>query len=451
MNNSSVAIGLLSENGINFMQNMKRQILPMEEYQEIDLPLDIIRPDGSFDLYEDVQSRFQIEYKSKSRKLIIRGSQWIGHVPINDRYTLAIDTRVPVSNIERVLSRCPFKTVEKIRYNRAYLPSSIRAQSLFDVLTDQLLHALDMISQDGLLKCYRREQRISTSPTGRIDPLRTCLLSHYSGRPTASYSKYIRTEDTPENQIIRLALECLQSHYNTEHETHIDINRFSRINYYYAYFKHVSLPTISNLAVDSLVLTINKLPYHRDSYADALRLAHLVISGQGISLRGDGGLAILPTILVDMSVIFEGYVRDVLASNLLHPNLSVLDGNKNTPIGAAVPLFSSFFIKCEPPKATPDIVVKSENKTELIIDAKYKPVKQLPDRNDINQIICYAERYNVNKAMLLYPMSNPSDIPITLLGTIGDISVYKGLFNLSAIDLSAEEDSFTKAVERLIV
>ncbi len=450
MMNSSIIVKTLPDQGIT-VHNKNRIFLPMQEHQEIDLPLDIIRPDGSFDLYEDVQNRFQIEYKAKTKKLIIRGSRWIGHIPINDRYVLAIDTRVPVSNIERVLSRSPFKAAETIRYNRAYLPTSIRAQSLFDVITDQLLNALDMIRQDGLIKRYRREKRISPSPAGRIEPLETYYISRSSGRPTASYSTFLRTEDTHENQIIRYALECLQSHYNMIQEAYKDISRLSRINYFHTYFKHVSMPNMSSLAIDSLVLTINKLPFHRDSYADVLRLAHLVISGQGISLRGEGGLAILPTIVVDMSEIFEGYVREVLATKLSQPHLSVLDGNKSAPIGAAMPLFSPFFISCDPPKATPDIVINSIDKTELVIDAKYKPVKKLPDRADINQIICYAQRYKTNKAMLLYPRSKPDDIPISLIGTIGDISVYKGLFNLSAIDLLSEEDIFTKAIERLII
>lgn len=441
----------LSNRGITAAKHKKREVLLMVEHQEINLPLDIIKPDGSFDLYEDIQSRFQIEYKAKYKKLIIRGSRWIGHVPINDRYALSIDTRMPVSNIERILSRSPFKIAETIRYTHSYLSTSIRAQSLFDVLTDQFLDTLDIIRHDGLIKNYRREQRISPSPTGRIDPLRTSYISHFFGKISAVYSTYTRTEDTLENQIIRFALECLQSHYYTMHESSNYISRLSRISNHYMHFKNVSLPNKSNITSDSLALTISKLPIHKDSYADTLRLAQLIVSGQSISLRGEGGLAILPSILVDMSEIFEGYVRDVLANKFSNPNVSVLDGNKAAPTGAALPLFSTFFVRGTSPNATPDIVVNDKSTTKLIIDVKYKPVKKLPDRADINQIICYAQRYNAPKVMLLYPASSHNDIPVTLLGTIGDISVYIGLFNLSAHDLPAEEVHFTKAIEGLTI
>lgn len=451
MSYTLITDGFISVRGIAAAQHKNRIILPMKEHQEIDLPLDIIKPDGSFDLYDDIQNRFQIEYKSKSKKLIIRGNRWIGHVPLNDQYALSIDTRVPVFNIERVLSRNSFKTAETIQYTHSYLSTPIRAKSLFDVLTDSFLKALDKIKQDGLIKNYRNEKKISPSPAGRIDPLRTYYISRSAGSPTASCTTYIRTEDTLENQIIRFALECLQSYYYMMQNFNNDISRFARIDSFYACYKRVSLPNMSNLSFNSLAETVNRLPFHRDSYTDALRLAYLIVSGQSVSLRGEGGVAILPAILIDMSEVFEGYVRDILSLNLSHHNLKILDGNKTAPVGAAVPLFSSFFANGSPPNATPDIVVNGKGTTEIVIDAKYKPVKNLPDRADINQIICYAQRYNSQKAMLLYPASNSFDTHVTFIGTIGDISVYKGMFNLSANDLLAEEKCFSEAVEKLII
>ena len=82
-----------------------RQEIPIVEHGEAVLPNDIIRSDGSFDLYDDVQTKFEIEYKRRQKRLIIRGGGWVGYVPLNDRYALRIDTRVPVTNLEQIISR----------------------------------------------------------------------------------------------------------------------------------------------------------------------------------------------------------------------------------------------------------------------------------------------------------------------------------------------------------
>jgi 5-methylcytosine-specific restriction enzyme subunit McrC len=442
---------LLAGRGLLASRHKSRERLPMEEHEDIPLPTDIIRSDGTFDLYDDVQTRFQIEYKAKAKQLVIRGSRWIGHVPINDRYVLSIDTRVPVSNIEQVLARSPFKAAETIPYSHAYESTLLRAQSLFDVLTDQFLHALDVVRRDGLLKVYLEEKRISASPTGRIDPLKTRLLTLARGRPTASYSAYYRTEDTQSNRVIGFALICLRSHYNDSPQSAGTGQRLARITNTLAHFEHISHPTVQDLKIDTFVHIISNLPSHRESYADALRLAYLITNGESIAVRGEGGLAILPAVLINMSEIFESYVRSVLDLNLAKVGFSVLDGNKFGDLGAGVSLFDPFYMGGDGPEATPDIVVKDSAGIQLIIDVKYKPIKKkLPERPDLNQIVCYGQRYGAKKVMALHPASRPDDPPVTTLGKVGDTMVYLGLFNLSAPNLADEEVEFAKKIGELL-
>lgn len=442
---------LLAGRGLLASRHKSRERLPMEEHEDIPLPTDIIRPDGTFDLYDDVQTRFQIEYKAKTKQLVIRGSRWIGNVPINDRYVLSIDTRVPVPNIEQVLARSPFKAAETIPYNHAYEATPLRAQSLFDVLTDQFLHSLDIVRRDGLLKMYREERRVSASPTGRIDPLRTRLLTLTRGRPTANYSAYYRTEDTQPNRVIGFALICLRSHYNDAPQSAGSAQRIARITNTLAHFERVSHPSMQDLKLDTFVHIISNLPSHRESYADALRLAYLITNGESIAVRGEGGLAILPAVLINMSEIFESYVRSVLDQNLGKVGFSVLDGNKFGDLGAGLPLFDPFHMGGDGPDATPDIVVKDNAGNQLVIDVKYKPIrKNLPERHDLNQIVCYGQRYGAKKVMALHPASKPSDPPVTTLGKVGDTTVYLGLFNLSAANLADEEVEFSKKIGDLL-
>ena len=441
--------GALQGRGVVGARHRTRERIQMLEYQELELPADIVRRDGTFDLYDDVQSRFQIEYKAKRRRLYLRADRWVGHIPLNDRYVLDVDTRVPVSNIERILARTPGAKTETIRYTHAYRTSTERPRGLLDVLTDQFLGALDRVRSDGLLKEYARNDRVSTTPTGRLDPYRSTILSAVRGSPTASHTIFSRTEDTAPNRVIRLALERLSVDYR-RHDPKDEARRAARLGNAYAQFGHVKLPTTDEVSAVSFARYVDRLPHHRESYVDALRLAYLIVANVGLALRGEGGVAILPAILIDMSDVFENYARSVLRRHLATHERRVLDGNLGGASGAKRPLFEPFDLQGTSPLATPDIVIENGTNVELVVDAKYKPIKRLPDRGELNQVVCYGERYGVQKVMLLYPMIPKHGGRITLVGKVGNISFYQGALDLGAPDLEAEEAAFSANVRKFL-
>jgi len=435
--------------GIVGAQHQERERISLREYEECELPVDIIMPDGSFDLYEDVQNRFKIEYKAKKKRLYLRADRWVGHIPLNDRYVLDVDTRVPVENIERILSRTSSRNPEVLRHTHAYRTTPDRPRNLLDILTDQFLHALDVLRSDGMLKQYVQQTATSAFPVGRIDPYRTAILSKTKGTPTAFYSIFARTEDTAPNRIIRLALERLTIDYR-QYDTNDESGRSARLGNAYAQFEHVGYPTTAELSPMALARYVDRLPRHRESYVDALRLAYLVIADMGLALRGEGGIAILPAILIDMSNVFENYALSVLRHSLNDGTRAVLDGNIEGDNGAKMRLFEPFNLEAKNPPITPDIVIQSNAQIELVIDAKYKELKGLSDRGELNQVVCYGERYDCHKVMLLYPTKSPHKKRITLIGNVGDIAFYQGAFDLGAEDLDVEESAFAGEVRSLL-
>ena len=55
-----------------------RIAIDVVEYEDVELPTDIVRRDGTLDLYDDVQSRFEISYRRRTGKLSIRVRGWVG-------------------------------------------------------------------------------------------------------------------------------------------------------------------------------------------------------------------------------------------------------------------------------------------------------------------------------------------------------------------------------------
>jgi 5-methylcytosine-specific restriction enzyme subunit McrC len=425
-----------------------REEISIVEHGEAILPSDIIRSDGSFDLYDDVQTKFEIEYKRKQNRLIIRGGGWVGYVPLNDRYALRIDTRVPVTNLEQIISRSTSTKIEVLgRYSHIYGHSEEKPQSLYDIITDQFLTALDLIWREGLVKTYRDERMSSSMPFGRIDPLRTALRQEKSRKPDAVFSAFFRTNDFGPNRALKAALERLNIAYRTLENYDSQANRIRRIRSALSHFEGVADATNDELSTEATEKYIRRLPEHRTAYNDALRLAHLIVNDVGFALRDGQGLATLPVVLVDMADIFESYAREVLRRELARdPSLKVLDGNLSGLEGAKRDLFSRFDIDGSNPSATPDIVIESDGKPLAVIDVKYKPSKKIPERAEINQIMCYGARYRCNKVMILYPQPVKNQNAVCSLGMVGETQVFRASLDLEAADLGFEESAFGAAI-----
>lgn len=430
----------------------ERQEIAIVEHGEAALPSDIIRPDGTFDLYEDVQTKLEIEYKRRQQRLIVRGGGWAGYVPLNDRYALRIGTRVPVENLEQIISRTTGTKIEMLeRYSQMYGHTAEKPQTLFDILTDQFVVALNQIWREGLAKAYREDRFFSSMPFGRIDPYRTALQQEKRKRPDAAFSAFVRTDDFGPNRILRTALERLNAAYRTFEADERQFNRIHRIRDALRHFEDISEANVAELQPEVTEQIIRHLPAHRAAYNDALRLAQLIVADVGFALRKGKGLAKLPVILVDMADIFESYAREALKKELepIGPH-SVLDGNISGAKGAKLKLFDRLDIEGSNPFATPDIVVSSEGRSQIVIDVKYKPAKRIPDRAEINQIICYGARYNCDKVMILYPERYRGADPVCSIGMVGGLQVFRGGLDLGAVDLQVEETLFGDGIRHVL-
>ncbi|MEQ7757450.1 hypothetical protein, partial [Xanthomonas sp. WHRI 8370] len=153
---------------------------------------------------------------------------------------------------------------------------------------------------------------------------------------------------------------------------------------------------------------------------------------------------------------FEGYVLAVLDHfDLESRGHRVLDGNKDGKFGGKKPLFSpsprGIYIN-RPVVATPDILIKSgmENATSLVIDVKYKSIKNLADRSDLNQIISYALSYGSKHGVLVLPANEHCPSGLTCLGVIAGIEFFQYFMKLDAFDIEEEESALRQTILELL-
>lgn len=429
-------------------QLVREKIIAIE-YETKLLPKELIKADGSLDLYDDVQKLFRPVFDKGRPAVQCQG--WLGYIPLNDHYALEVNPRVPIGNLERLIGMAIGYSPEILKkYTRTFAHTAEQPAALFDALTDQLLAAFDGVWESGLIKSYEKQERIGSSPAGRIHPFETAWRTAKMGRPTAASSAFFRTPDFAPNRVLKLALEKLLGRYIglADQEQRSRVLRLKRAVHR---LEDVGLPSVVDMAPRTIAGVIQRLPPHHEHYADALMLAQLVIFDVGLSIRGSDGLAVLPSILIDMSKVFENYARRVLADAYAGDNrIEILDGNRGGAGGARLELFDPKPPFKNPP-VTPDIVVNVEGKPHLIIDAKYKPAPEIPDRSDVNQVVLYGAKYGAPKVMLLHAGRSAPQGHADFMGNVGNYLVYNGALDLNATDIQDEEAKFALTIKALLV
>jgi len=207
----------------------------------------------------------------------------------------------------------------------------------------------------------------------------------------------------------------------------------------------------SELTSRAVAMYLMNLPQYHEHYVDALLLAELIVGEKGLAIRDPEGQTVLPTILIDMETIFENYARQLLADHFaIRGGMDVLNGNKFGTGGARTRMFDAHRPGLKNPDMTPDIVLTDEQVTALVIDVKYKPQKEIPDRSDLNQVFTYAIKYKCKRVMILYPTRGTTEKPVQFVGTIGNVDLYTAHIDLIADGIEVEENNFTEEIYRLV-
>lgn len=440
---------LFSGRGFAASRQLIRTPIYGSEHDTKPLPVDMIRSDGTLDLYGDVGKLFRPVFDGGVPSIQCGG--WVGYIPLNDRYALEVSPRVPVGNLERLIGMAAGYSPRILEnYTRHFSHSEELPDSLFDVLADQLIGSFERVWENGLLKSYERKQRIGSSPFGRIDPFQTAWRSAKAGLPTAISSAFHRTTDFAPNRILRFAFEKLLARYHGN-KSQTQRRRILRIRQAAARLEDLGKPSRLDLASEAVARTIRHLPIQHEGYADALMLAQLIISDSGFSIRGNDGMAILPSIIIDMAKVFESYVRRVLADHFKDDaEVAVWDGNSAVPAGARTVLFDPIEPGVKNVPVTPDIVIEVKGIVRLVIDAKYKPAPKQPDRDDVNQVVLYGARYGAERVMLLHAGRAENDANVSLLGQVGPYQVYNARADLNAANIENEERQLAEAIAALL-
>lgn len=398
--------------------------MPCEEHGPVDIPLsDVLDATGRLRINPEIEKLDYFSVSLKEGELTLRARGYVGYIPLNDRVVVYIRPRVPIRNLSYIttVSGLPLTTLTSLR---RYATGEEWNDSLIDLYAAAFIADLERLVASGMLHEYQRQEEISSFPRGRVLAHRTVqnLLPrniHHAAHVTWS----ARSANNACNRCLKYALWILARFYISHPPSDKHGKRFQRrINAIYPAFDSVDLDDSRRFLDDPVVRGSRPLPPLWSYYRDALNVALAIIEKRGILLDTMDGDLRLASLVLNMSTIFERYVRQVLTLQAQENGwpVEVLDGNKDS--GAKL-----LFDNPPSPRATPDIVLRQpDGRTPLVCEVKNIPVNgQFSDRDAINQAVTYAVSYAARYALLIHPCASTRQEPgIYELGSMGDITTF---------------------------
>jgi 5-methylcytosine-specific restriction enzyme subunit McrC len=396
-----------------------------EEHGEIAVPLSELIVSGRPDIYPEVSGRgfFDIDYSGG--RLVLRATNWVGLIPISDAVAIHVRPKVAIGSLLWMLWRAQglgarYRRLDRVLRSYREQPG-IKFNGPHEVYQDAFLQGLQELSRHGVLKRYRsrvddRELR------GKLDVSRSIERFYARGvRFRHVFELTELTADNPENRIVkRTAQKVLfgaSSIWKGSGDPRLvkarsDFELLHGVN-----DEYVTDETI----VREVPRLLRALPGAYSHYEPLLWLAYLVALRRAVALE-ELGRARFDSVLLDVSKVFEDYVRAVLNEAKAELGCEIRSGNDS-------PLL--LFTEGRSVQVKPDVYFVAGERTLMVADAKYMVE---PSREDRYEVLAHCEATAAKRAVFICPRYG-NDAKLEHYGT-----TRRGVrFHILRIDLSASD------------
>lgn len=367
-----------------------------------------LAPEDAAFLARELGGRFSVQRQLQGDGYLVNPQQWVGVLTLPSGGRLESRPKVPIGNLFYMLA---------VARDLPFRDELTRVESVEQLLELVAAYFAGLVERRIALGLYReyveREENL-TVVRGRIavaeDVRRNYVLRH------RTYCRYAElTWDIPENGVIRQVVRLL-SGWDFRPPVRL---RLAHLDAALAEVAPAELPVS---ALDGFV-------YHRlnEAYRELHALCRLFLEGS--SLHEEAGPHALPTFLLDMNALFEGFVTRLLSERAAPPVVVREQVDDHLDRGRAVVI-------------RPDIVVYRGGGPILIADCKYK----LPNPGrlvaaDVYQMLAYCTAIAVPRGLLIYPRHMaPSAVEIAVRNTG---TVVRGV----SIDLGRPSSAFVRECE----
>ncbi len=263
-----------------------------------------------------------------------------------------------------------------------HAPSSshlqLKANAVLDLYFELYVKELEYLLHRGLIKKYRKTEGNATVLKGSIQ-----FAQHinknlvHKERFYVQYSTY--DKEHPLHAILYKALKLL-SHINT----HVALS--SRLASLLASFPDMPDVKVTESLFERIVINRKTAPYK-----NAIAIARLLLLNYHPAVN-QGNNHIL-ALLFDMNVLWERFVYATLRKHQSNTTTVATQDTKR--------FWQPEAGSCS--KIKPDIVLNKGKENCMVIDTKWKNLKNNPSAEDLRQMFVYMKYYKAEKVALVYP------------------------------------------------
>lgn len=413
---------------------MPLEIIECEEFNEIGVRVSRLLDDGELSLDPRIVAKGYLNVSLAKGQVILRADRHVGLIPLTKTLAVRVRPRANITNLSYIIAKSGVAPVAIPSFSRGYLPRFESAPGLDKVYRQSLLLGAKLVAERGLMKRY---VPIENPPKwrGRLLVGDTVRRHFAKGvRYKQEFSFNTLSVSSIENVALVTALDQLIAQMRSEGLKGPLLEGALRTQNSFARVKRWSGSTsdLVRLLGQRIALLPPQLAYYRDPLWTAFLLLQRVLP----DMDTDGFVG-LDSLIIDVSKVFEAYVRRLLVDRAANRGWRITDGNLKP---------SSFFTDSGDYEVKPDIVVWRDTEPLLVLDAKYKPQ---PKESDRYELLAFMDAIGVKSGAFVCPMRN-GDLSRFLGTTASGRRMTLLRFDMSATSPEEEADTFFTKVQALI-
>ena len=410
------------------------EIIECDEFEDLSVRVSALLEDGEIRLNERIASRGYLSATMKRGQISLRATKFIGTIPLTRDISVRIKPRATIANLSYMLVRSGVIPTAVSGFSRGYMPRFVSAGNVEKVYGRSLVNGSKVIAKRGFMKEYMRPDNAA--------PWRGRLLASDTIKKHASKGIRYRHEfdhstlspSTLENMALKAALMQVLAWYATNERRNPiiqEINALLHNLWPVAHWDGRRSDFVSRLSLKIRTLS-PRLPHYRDPLWSGFVILQSVLPE--VSLEG---YVRLDSLIIDVSAVFEAFLRCELSDRLWRRGYWVKDGKREP---------GRLFADGRLYTVHPDIVIRKGEKIVGLLDAKYKPN---PKEQDRYEVLSFMDAMGVSLGGFVCPAEG--DESSRYLGTTkSGKQLFSLRYDLSASDPDAESDRFAENAVRMI-
>lgn len=410
------------------------EIFECKEFEEIEIGIDRLLVAGQIAIDRRIVEKGYLSFSLSKGRVVFRADRHVGLIPLNDTVAVRVRPRSEVANLAQMIVKSGQAPYAIPDFSRGYLPNFQSGQNIERIYSSPMVTSAERVVAGGLMKSYVTladpppwRGRLLVSDTIKRHRARNVRYKGVFEFNTLSYAG-------SENVAIKLGLRVVRTWLAANDKKSLLIPRADA-----AIGALSGVPDFQGRLgpmLQDIARSAGHLPSQYGYYRDALWTAYLILQGKLPDPAAEGFVT-LDSMVVDMSMVFEHFVRRMILDRAGSRGWRIVNGEN---------IIFPFFTDGGEWRVKPDLVIYVGDTAKAVLDAKYKPDLKEADRYEV---LSFMDALGVQRGGFICPQK-PDAVSRYLGVTTGGKALSNLRFDLAAADLDKEADRLVDNIAKLI-